>query len=83
MGVTVAVVAAAIVLIGAIAWVSRASAGTRKGRAGRGVRAGDAGASTWLVAPGTWAAGGSCDASSSSSSISCGGGGGGCSGGGC
>ncbi|SDN61265.1 hypothetical protein [Streptomyces wuyuanensis] len=87
MGVTVAVVAAAIVLIGAIVWVSRAFAGTRtagarKGRAGGGVRAGDAGASTWLVTSGSWAAGGSCDASSSSSSSSCGGGGGGC-GGGC
>ncbi|MFI1467150.1 hypothetical protein [Streptomyces wuyuanensis] len=85
MGVTVAVATAGIVLMGAIAWVvGRSSAGTRTAgmRKGRGVRAADAGASTWLVASGSWAAGGSCDASSSSSS-SCGGGGGGCGGGGC
>ncbi|MFG2755733.1 hypothetical protein [Streptomyces wuyuanensis] len=87
MEVTVAVVTAGIVLMGALVWVvGRASAGTRtagarKGRSGRGVRAADAGASTWLVASSSWAAGGSCDASSSSSS--CGGGGGGCGGGGC
>ncbi|MEU6709194.1 hypothetical protein [Streptomyces wuyuanensis] len=81
MGVTVAVATAGIVLIGAIAWVvgrgstGTSTAGTRKGRSGRGVRAADAGASTWLVASGSWAAGGSCDASSSSSA-GCGGGGG-------
>lgn len=86
MGVTVAVVAGAVVLIGAIAWMSRGSGRTavkRPVRAGRHHGVGEAGASTWLVTSNAWSVGGSCDTSSSSSSSCGGGGGGGCGGGGC